>query len=78
MIQRKRGHIVAILAGLLLIPSPRTCSYTATKNGLKGLMSALYYELCADGHERNIQLTEVYPYLLSTNHIIDLVKDKIE
>ncbi len=78
MIERKRGHIVAISSGMVLIPNPRACCYTATKHGIKGLMTSLYLELFADGHDKTVQLTEVYPYFLNTSHVIDIVKDKVQ
>lgn len=77
MAERKRGHIVAILSTIVLVPNPRACAYTATKHGVRGLMTALYHELCFDKQEKNVHLTEIYPYYLNTSHVIDIIKDKV-
>jgi all-trans-retinol dehydrogenase (NAD+) len=73
MIERKRGHIVAIssLAGLLGLP--RAISYCATKYGVRGFMNALYVELCADQNEKIVNLTTVFPCFISTRKEIDFV-----
>jgi hypothetical protein len=41
-------------------------------------MTSFYLELFADGHDKTVQLTEVYPYFLNTSHVIDIVKDKVQ
>jgi short-subunit dehydrogenase len=77
MIKRNRGHIVAIssLGGIFGIP--RACSYCATKSGVRGFMKSLYLELCADGYDKVINLTAVYPFFISTRAHIDHILDSM-
>lgn len=77
MIQRKRGHIVAIssLAGHLAFP--RGVVYNATKFGVRGFMESLYMELCMENHEKLIHLTTVFPSFIQTRQEISNMLDVV-
>lgn len=40
-------------------------------------MNSLYLELCADGHDKIINLTGVYPFFISTRAHIDQILDSM-
>lgn len=75
MIERKRGHIVGLssLAGKIALPLG--ISYTATKFGVRGFMSALYDELCAFDHDEYVKVTTVYPSFVNTRKALGDVLD---
>lgn len=77
MIDRKRGHIVGIssLAGKVAVPLG--ISYTATKFGVRGFMSALYDELCTFDHDEFIKTTTVFPSFVNTRKELGDVLDNI-
>jgi all-trans-retinol dehydrogenase (NAD+) len=66
MIERKRGHIVAISSVSGKITFPPAITYCASKFGVRGFMSALYDELCLKDHDEFIKLTTVYPAFINT------------
>ncbi|XP_050098397.1 17-beta-hydroxysteroid dehydrogenase 13-like [Anopheles aquasalis] len=66
MIERKRGHIVAIASIASFMPLERMVTYVASKYGVRGLMNALSNELQADGLYDVIQTTTVYPCFIKT------------
>jgi all-trans-retinol dehydrogenase (NAD+) len=66
MIERKRGHIVAVSSTSSFFAIPKACSYVATKFGVRGFMNALYLELCTDGHDEFVNLTTVAPSFMTT------------
>jgi short chain dehydrogenase len=66
MIERKRGHIVAIASLGSKITFPFAIGYCATKFGVKGFMEALYDELCFTKVDDFIKLTTVYPAHINT------------
>lgn len=66
MIERKRGHIVAIASTASFYPMPRTCAYCATKFGVRGLMQTLKLELFLDAQDDFIKLTTVCPWFMRT------------
>lgn len=70
MIERKRGHIVGLssLAGKIALPLG--ISYTATKFGVRGFMSALYDELCAFDHDEYVKVTTVFPSFVNTRKVL--------
>jgi all-trans-retinol dehydrogenase (NAD+) len=76
MIKRKRGHIVAISSISARMTFCRMVAYVTTKFGNDGFMSALYDDLCLDGHDEYIKLTTVYPGFVKTQEmLIELVKN---
>lgn len=66
MIERKRGHIVAVSSLSAKVSSYGILAYIATKYGNDGFMRALYDEMCFDGHDEYIKLTTVYPAFFAT------------
>lgn len=66
MIERKRGHIVAISSIFGKFTFPMTGVYSASKFGVRGFMSALFDELCAFDIEDSIKLTTVFPAFINT------------
>ena len=74
MIERQRGHIMAISSISAYIAIPRAISYTATKFAVRGFMSALYDELCIDKNDKFVNLTTVYPSFINTRkELADIV-----
>lgn len=65
MVQRKRGHIVAIcsMAGKITIPC--AVAYCTTKHGLAGFMDALWDELCLLD-EDFVKTTTAFPTFVNT------------
>lgn len=76
MIERQRGHIVAIASLGGLFPMHRATAYSSTKFAIRGLMKSLYMELCADQCEEYVKLTTVYPNYLNTRSVIDNILEK--
>ncbi|XP_053687137.1 protein dhs-3-like [Sabethes cyaneus] len=66
MIERRKGHIVAIASVASFLPLGRMVSYVATKFGVHGLMESLRDEIQLEGLENQIQLTTVYPFFMNT------------
>ncbi|XP_021698248.1 17-beta-hydroxysteroid dehydrogenase 13 [Aedes aegypti] len=76
MVERRRGHIVAICSLLGIVPFGRTISYCATKFGVRGLMESLENEFYQDGLKNDIHTTCVFPAGIRTRKgFVDLVKD---
>lgn len=74
MIERKRGHIVAISSFCAKVSFCENVAYTTTKFGNDGFMSALYDDLCYHGQDDFIKLTTVYPGFVRTQkELVDLV-----
>lgn len=75
MIERKRGHVVAIssFAGKLTFPGAVT--YCATKHGVTGFMDALFDELCMFDQDF-IKTTTAYPTFLNTRKDLGDFLDK--
>lgn len=66
MIERKRGHIVAVSSLSAKVSSFNIVAYITTKYGNNGFMRALYDDLCLDGHDEYIKLSTVYPAFFAT------------
>ncbi|XP_013133176.1 PREDICTED: epidermal retinol dehydrogenase 2-like isoform X2 [Papilio polytes] len=66
MIEKRRGHIVAINSSAGLMPCADNVPYCAAKYGLRGLMDAITEELRLDTWTKNIYTTSVYLATLST------------
>ncbi|XP_014362612.2 estradiol 17-beta-dehydrogenase 11 [Papilio machaon] len=66
MIEKRRGHIVAINSSAGLMPCAEMVPYCAAKYGLRGLMDAITEELRLDTWTKNIYTTSVYLATLST------------
>lgn len=77
MIERKRGHIVAISSMSAKITTPLATTYCASKYGVDGFMNSLYDELCVDDHDEYIKLTTVFPCFINTRKEIGELLDKI-
>ena len=78
MIDKKRGHIVAIASLGGKITFPLACAYCATKFGVRGFMSALYDELCVDNSDEFIKLTTVFPSFINTRKELSDILDQTD
>ncbi|XP_055535440.1 uncharacterized oxidoreductase YoxD-like isoform X2 [Wyeomyia smithii] len=66
MIERRRGHIVAIASVASFLPLGRMVSYVATKFGVHGLMESFKDEIHLEGLQDQIHMTTVYPFFMNT------------
>lgn len=66
MIERKRGHIVAVSSLSTKVSSFGMIAYATTKHGNNGFMRGLKEDLCLDGHDEYIKLSTVYPAFFGT------------
>lgn len=78
MIERKRGHIVAIASLSAKFTFPLACAYISTKFGVRGLMSALYDELCIDNSDEFVKITTAYPHFMNTRKELSDVMDNVK
>jgi all-trans-retinol dehydrogenase (NAD+) len=76
MIERKRGHIVAVASMGGKVSIPLAIGYCATKFGVRGFMNALYDELCAMNHDEFVKVTTVYPAFINTRKELSDVLDQ--
>lgn len=76
MIEKKRGHIVAISSFGGKVTFPLACLYCATKFGVKGFMGALFDELCVYEFDDFIKTTTVYPGFINTRKELSDVLDQ--
>uniref|UniRef100_A0AAG5D468 Uncharacterized protein n=1 Tax=Anopheles atroparvus TaxID=41427 RepID=A0AAG5D468_ANOAO len=75
MIERKRGHIVAIASVASYLPIERMIAYAASKYGVRGLMGAFASELYTDGVDDLVKTTTVYPSFIKTRaELMDALK----
>ncbi|XP_055608379.1 uncharacterized oxidoreductase SSP0419-like [Uranotaenia lowii] len=75
MIERKRGHIVAISSVFGLVATFRGTIYTATKFGVRGLMRSLHEELDFLGQSHQVQTTCAYPSFMATRkELVEILK----
>uniref|UniRef100_A0A182Q3P0 Short-chain dehydrogenase/reductase 3 n=1 Tax=Anopheles farauti TaxID=69004 RepID=A0A182Q3P0_9DIPT len=75
MIQRKRGHIVAIASIASYLPLERMITYAASKYGVRGLMASFASELQAEGVDDAVKTTTVYPIFIKTRlELMDALK----
>jgi len=77
MIERKRGHIVAIASASAKTTFPYAVAYCTTKFGIDGFMRALYDELCANKQDDFIKLSTVFPYFINTRQELSDMLDAI-
>lgn len=66
MIERKRGHIVAVSSFTTKVTTYNSIAYITTKFANSGFMRALYEDLCLNGYDEFIKLTTVYPAFFGT------------
>ncbi|XP_062543341.1 uncharacterized oxidoreductase YoxD-like [Armigeres subalbatus] len=66
MMERRRGHIVAVSSTFGIVPFGRTVCYSATKFGVRGLMEGLNEEFYMNGYANDIFVTCVYPGFVAT------------
>ncbi|XP_058834782.1 uncharacterized oxidoreductase YoxD-like [Topomyia yanbarensis] len=66
MMERRRGHIVAVSSTFGIVPFGRTVCYSATKFGVRGLMEGLNEEFFMNGYGDDIFATCVYPCFVAT------------
>ncbi|EDS45307.1 short-chain dehydrogenase [Culex quinquefasciatus] len=66
MMERRRGHIVAVSSTFGIVAFGRTVCYSATKFGVRGLMEALNEEFYMNGYGNEIFVTCVYPGFVAT------------
>jgi len=78
MIDKKRGHIVAIASMGGKVTFPLGVAYCATKFGVKGFMMALYDELCIDNTDEFVKLTTVFPGFINTRKELSDVLDQMD
>lgn len=76
MIERRKGHIVAISSMAGLFGTPEAVMYSTTKFGVRGFMEALSMQLFVDGHDDYIKTTTVFPYFIDTQPFIREVVEK--
>ncbi|XP_035907423.1 17-beta-hydroxysteroid dehydrogenase 13-like [Anopheles stephensi] len=75
MIQRKRGHIVAIASIASYLPTERMITYVASKYGVRGLMGSFASELHNEGVDEYVRTTTVYPCFIKTRlELMDALK----
>lgn len=75
MVEKKRGHIVAMNSMYGKITHPCSTTYAATKHGITGLMNALEVDLKFMKLDF-IKTTSVYPFYINSNEkISDLMYD---
>lgn len=77
MIQRKRGHIVAVSSMAAKLTLPMKAVYCASKFGVDGFMCSLFDELCIDNHEKYIKLTTAFPFFINTQKELSEMLDTI-
>ena len=66
MIERKRGHILAVSSLSAKVSTYYMVAYTTTKSGNAGFMQSLHEDLCLKNQDEFIKLTTVYPAYVST------------
>lgn len=66
MIQKNRGHIVALSSVAGLVGFKNLVPYCGTKFAVRGIMEALAEELRSDPRKPNIKFTSIYPYMVDT------------
>ncbi|XP_058120400.1 17-beta-hydroxysteroid dehydrogenase 13-like [Anopheles ziemanni] len=75
MIERKRGHIVAIASIVSYLPVERLIAYAASKYGVRGLMGSFASELHIEGVDEFVKTTTVYPCFIKTRaELMDALK----
>lgn len=74
MIERKRGHVVAISSFGGKMTFPCSIAYCATKFGVTGFMDALFDELCLLDQDF-IKTTTAYPTFINTQKELGLRLD---
>lgn len=67
MIERKRGHIVAVSSVFGCIGLVSSPTYCASKFGVRGFMEALALDLSFKKQSKFIKTSTVFPYFISTN-----------
>ncbi|XP_058461411.1 protein dhs-3-like [Malaya genurostris] len=76
MVERRRGHIVAISSVLGMIPFGRTICYNTTKTAINGLMASLNEEFYLNGLSDELHTTTVYPVGIRTRkQFVDLMHE---
>lgn len=60
MIERKKGHIVAVSSFCSKVSFGQNVAYTSAKFGTDGFMNALYDDLCLRKQDEFIKLSTVY------------------
>ncbi|XP_055613468.1 estradiol 17-beta-dehydrogenase 11 isoform X3 [Uranotaenia lowii] len=66
MIQKNRGHIVALSSAAGLVGLKNLVPYCGTKFAVRGIMEALSEEIRADPRKPNIKFTTIMPYMVDT------------
>ncbi|XP_055613476.1 short-chain dehydrogenase/reductase family 16C member 6 isoform X4 [Uranotaenia lowii] len=66
MIQKNRGHIVALSSIAGLVGLNNLVPYCGSKYAVRGIMEALFEEIRQDPRKPQIFLTSVYPYMVDT------------
>ena len=77
MIERKRGHILAICSMVAKVTYPLATVYCATQHGIDGFMNALYDELSVKDQDEFIKLTTAYPGFINTSKYMSDMLDNL-
>lgn len=76
MIERKRGHIIAISSLAGLYGTPEGITYSTSKFGIRGFMESLALQLNHRDQSEFIKTTCAFPYFIRTNpQAINSLKD---
>jgi all-trans-retinol dehydrogenase (NAD+) len=77
MIRKQHGHILSVCSMTALKPAPRGITYSASKAGVRAMMAALQDELFADGMDKFIHTTTIFPWFINTRkELIDNIVNK--
>ncbi|XP_058834779.1 17-beta-hydroxysteroid dehydrogenase 13-like [Topomyia yanbarensis] len=76
MVERRRGHIVAVCSVLGVIPFGRTICYNTTKFALRGMMTSLNEEFFLNGLSKDLHITIAYPAGIRTRkQFVDFLQE---
>lgn len=67
MVERKRGHIVALSSASGITALPEAITYSSTKFGVRGFMESLAMQLLHRGESDFIKTTCIFPYFIRTS-----------
>jgi all-trans-retinol dehydrogenase (NAD+) len=76
MIERKKGHVVAISSMSALQPLPWAVLYSTSKAAVTCFMESLRQQLRLDGHEKYIHTTCIMPYFINDQAYKDTLQSR--
>jgi all-trans-retinol dehydrogenase (NAD+) len=77
MIERKRGHVVAVSSISACVTIPNAITYSTAKAGNDNFMNSLFDDLCWQGHGDYIKLTTIYPGPVATQKSLQTMCDEM-